>query len=301
MSRQFIAAAAQMGPIPIGQTRGEVVGRLIELLRESASKGARLVVFPEAALTPFFPHWLISDQKELDSYFEREMPAPHLMPLFDEARRLEVGFYLGYAELTESGEHFNSAVLVSPQGVVIGKYRKIHLPGFKEPDPGMPFQNLEKRYFDIGDLGFNTWPILDTTVGMCICNDRRWCETYRVLALRGAELVVLGYNTPQLTPNLPEIDPLVDEHNHLSMRAGAYQNGIWVIGTAKAGTEEGVSQIGGSCIIAPSGEVVAAASTLGDEVITAHIDLDQSRRYRDTIFNFAAHRRSEHYGEITSS
>ena len=84
-----------------------------------------LVVFTECALTAFFPHWEIEDPAELDSYFETEMPNAATAPLFDEARRLGVGFHLGYAELVEQGgraAHFNSSILVGPDGRIIGHF-----------------------------------------------------------------------------------------------------------------------------------------------------------------------------------
>jgi len=291
-----------MGPVPAAESRRSVVVRLVDLLREAASRRAQLVVFPEAALTPFFPHWLVADEAELDSYFEDSMPHAVVQPLFDEAARLGVGFYLGYAERnTEGGKvrRFNTSVLVERDGSIVGIYRKIHLPGYHQVDDSHPFQNLEKRYFDVGNLGFPVWPAFGGRVGMCICNDRRWPETYRVMGLQGVELVALGYNTPVHNPAMPQTDRLADFHHQLSMQSGAYQNGTWVVGTAKAGLEEGVRQIGGSCIIAPSGEIVAQATTDEDEVVTALCDLDHCKSYKENIFNLAAHRRPEHYGQIT--
>jgi predicted amidohydrolase len=82
------------------------------------------------------------------------------------------------------------------------------------------------------------------------------------------------------------------------MQAGAYQNATWVVGVAKAGHEEGFDMIGQSCIIAPSGEIVGMCGTLGDELIVHDCDLDFGRPYREDIFNFAAHRRTEAYGLI---
>ena len=79
---------------------------------------------------------------------------------------------------------------------------------------------------------------------MCICNDRRWPETYRVMGLQSVELVLLGYNTPTHIPWEPVYDHLTAFHNHLSMQAGAYQNSTWVVGVAKAGIEEGCDLIG---------------------------------------------------------
>jgi predicted amidohydrolase len=88
-------------------------------------------------------------------------------------------------------------------------------------------------------------------------------------------------------------------HNHLVMQAGAYQNGSWVVGVAKAGCEEGCEMIGGSCIIAPSGEIVAACSTKGDELAIARCDLDLCVSYKSTTFNFARHRQPHAYRVIT--
>jgi predicted amidohydrolase len=301
MPRPLIVAAAQLGPIPRAQSRQEAVARLIALLEEAKAMGADLVVYPEAALTAFFPHWWIDDEDELDSWFEREMPNAATRPLFDAARRLGVGFKLGYCELDFSAgrkRRFNTAILVDKQGRIVGKYRKIHLPGVTEFKPDYPFQNLEKRYFEVGDLGFPVWETMGGRMGLAICNDRRWPETWRVMGLQGVELVMLGYNTPVHNPAMPETDDLGNFHNRLSMQAGAYQNGTWAVGVAKAGVEEGVDQIGQSCIVAPSGEIVAQASTLGDEVVVARVDLDRCRIYKESIFNFAKHRRPEHYGLI---
>ena len=303
MARTIDIAGAQLGPIARTETREQVVGRLMELMRDAHGRGAKLIVFPELALTTFFPRWWYDDQKDIDAWFETEMPNEATAPLFDLARELEVGFYLGYAELVrENGgaKHYNTSILVAPDGTQIGKYRKVHLPGHADHKSNLPFQHLEKRYFDVGDLGFPVWEAFGGTMGMCICNDRRWPETYRVMALQGAELVVLGYNTPTQIPWEPIYDHLTDFHNHLSMQSGAYQNAMWVVGVAKAGVEEGCDLLGGSCIISPSGEIVAMAATKGDEVFTARCDLDLSRHNREAVFNFAEHRRIEHYGIITS-
>jgi len=294
--------AAQFGPVARSESRGQVVDRLLALLHQGRDRGCDLVVFTEVALTAFFPHWYMEDQEEIDAHFEREMPGPETQRLFDEAKKLGIGFHLGFAELIEEEgrtRRFNSSILVDEKGAIVGKYRKIHLPGYAEFQPGQLFQNLEKLYFEVGNLGFRTWRAFGGILGMCICNDRRWSESFRVLGLQGAEMVLLGYNSPVHNPANPASDHLANFHNLLSMQAGAYQNATWVVGVAKAGIEEGVEQIGQSCIIAPSGEVVAMCSTLGDELAVARCDLDQTRVYKETSFNFAAHRRIEHYGLIT--
>jgi len=301
MSRILTVAAAQLGPIARDEPRQSAVARLCEMMRVAKARGADLVVFPELALTTFFPRWFFADQAEVDVFFEREMPNAAVQPLFDLAKELAIGFSLGYAELTPDGHHFNTAILVDRHGGIAGKYRKIHLPGHRENETWRPFQHLEKRYFEPGDLGFPVFEALGGRIGMCICNDRRWPETFRVMGLQGVELVMLGYNTPVHYPPAPEHDHLQDFHNHLVMQAGAYQNGTWVVGVAKAGREEGCDLIGGSCIIAPTGEIAALCETLEDEVIVHACDLDRCREIQDNIFNFALHREPASYRLITET
>jgi N-carbamoyl-D-amino-acid hydrolase len=304
MARILQVAGAQLGPVGRDEPRSSAVRRMVALMREAKSRGGELVVFPELALTTFFPRWHIEDQQELDSFYEREMPSAETAPLFEEAGRLGVAFHLGYAELAhEDGRErrFNSAVLTDRRGRIVAKYRKIHLPGHAEPDASRVFQHLEKRYFEPGNLGFKVWDALGGRVGILICNDRRWPEAFRVLGLQGVEMVLIGYNTPTLNGQRFEPPHLRAFHNHLTMQAGAYQNGTWVIGVAKAGREEGVDMMGGSAIVTPNGEIVAQSASLEDELILAACDLDAGAYIKQNVFNFAAHRRPEHYRLIVDT
>ncbi|HET7670167.1 MAG TPA: nitrilase-related carbon-nitrogen hydrolase, partial [Burkholderiales bacterium] len=230
MSRHLKIAAAQLGPLHKADTRTAATKRLVALLREAHGMGAKFVVFPELAFTTFFPRWWVEDQKEVDErYFEREMPGPETRPLFDEAKKLGIGFYIGYAELTPKGQRFNTAILVGPDGRMVGKYRKVHLPGHADHKPKAAFQHLEKKYFEVGDLGFRVWRFMDTITGMLICNDRRWPEAFRVLALQGAEIVALGFNTPTENLHYPE-PPALRVHHHLIMaQSMAFQNATWLV------------------------------------------------------------------------
>lgn len=301
MSRVVTVGAAQLGPIARDEPRSSVVARMLALMRQAREHGCDLVAYPELALTTFFPRWYFDKQSDIDAFFEAEMPSKETAPLFDEARKLGIGFMLGYAELTrEDGRtrRFNTSILVDKVGKVALKYRKIHLPGHAEHEPWRRFQHLEKRYFEVGNLGFGVTRAFDGILGMCICNDRRWPETYRVMGLQGVEMILLGYNTPFHNPPAPEHDALSNFHNRLVMQSGAYQNGTWVVGVAKAGDEEGVLQMGQSQIIAPSGETVAMCTTLGDELAVARCDLDLTKSYKTTTFNFAVHRQPQAYGMI---
>jgi predicted amidohydrolase len=302
MSRYLKLAVAQLGPIHLADTREAVVKRLIGMLRAAHADGCKLVVFPELALTTFFPRYVYHEQSEIDAWFEREMPNAATRPLFEEAKKLGVAFYLGYAELSEENgaiKRYNTAILVGPDGTIVGKYRKIHLPGHAEILPEVPFQHLEKRYFDVGDLGFPVWYLHDRIMGMCICNDRRWPETFRVMGLKGAELVMLGYNTPDMNIRKHEPVHLRMFHHMLTCQAAAYQNGIWLAVSAKAGKEDGYGMIGGSCIVAPTGEIATQAMSEDDEVISYNCDMELGEYIRQYQFNFEKHRRIEHYELIT--
>lgn len=304
MSRVVRIAAAQMGPTQKADDRSQTLARMLALLDKAAAAGATLAVFPELSFTTFFPRWLIEGEA-LDAYFERAMPNPEVQPLFDRAKMLGIGFHVGYAELTPEGRRFNAAITVEPDGQILGRYRKVHLPGSVEPREGARFQQLEKRYFDYGDNGFPAFragPAWHGAItGMMICNDRRWPEAWRVLGLQGVELVLVGYNSAAYDPNggTSEDSTLRTFHSRLVAQANAYMNATWAVAVAKAGDEDGSGLIGGSCIVDPNGRVVAEATTLGDEVVVADCDLDLCRPGKDKMFNFAAHRRPEHYGVIT--
>jgi N-carbamoyl-D-amino-acid hydrolase len=297
-----MVGGAQMGPVARDEPRDQVVDRLIALLQRAADPGVELLVYPELALTTFFPRWHTQDRAEIEAWFETEMPSAATKRLFDEAAHLGVGFSLGYAELSSrpdgSRHRHNTQILVDRHGSIVGKYRKVHVPGHSAHEPDRPFQHAERHYFEPGDK-FPVWEAFGGRVGMAICNDRRWPETYRVMGLQGVELILIGYNTPlHYDPDVTQ-NPLQAFHNHLVMQAGAYQNGCWVVGVAKGGVEEGVESLAGSVIIAPSGQIVAQAITTGDELITAEVDLDFTRNYKNTLFDFDRYRVIEAYGLIT--
>ena len=299
MSRIVTVGAAQLGPIQRGDDRASVVARLLELLRQGAAAGCDLVVFPELALTTFFPRWFVEDITEADHWYETAVPSPVTAPLFEEAKRLSVGFCLGYAELTPDGHRFNTQILVDKSGGTVAKYRKVHIPGHEHHEPDRPFQHAERYYFEPSDEGFGVWRAFGGRMGMMICNDRRWPESYRVMGLKGVEMILCGYNTPIHYVPDPSQDILQGFHNALVMQSGAYQNGTWVVGVAKAGVEEGVDSLGQSMIVAPSGQIVAQTLSTDDELITARCDLDWCRRYKETLFDFGRYRRPEVYGPIT--
>ena len=273
---------------------------MIALLHQAAQHGVELVVYPELALTTFFPRWFVDEIAEADHWYERSMPNAATQPLFDEARRLGIGFCIGYALLDDSGHRWNVQTLVERDGSIVATYTKTHIPGHEHNEPDRPFQHAERYYFEPSHDGFGVWRAFGGLMGMMICNDRRWPESYRVMGLQGVEMILCGYNTPIHYVPDPSQDVLQGFHNALVMQSGAYQNGTWVVGVAKGGVEEGVDSLAQSMIVAPSGQIVAQALTSDDELVVARCDLDWCKRYTDTLFDFNRYRRPELYSRITA-
>ena len=145
--REIVVGGAQMGPIQKSETRFSVVERMLELISLAKGESCDLVVFPELCLTTFFPRWYTENQAEVDSWFEEQMPNDATRPLFVAAQKAKIAISFGYAELTPEGRRFNTSILTDREGNIIGKYRKVHLPGHTEYDNNRAFQHLEKRYF----------------------------------------------------------------------------------------------------------------------------------------------------------
>ena len=331
-----------MGGNQLADPREKILGRMLKLLDEAASKGAKLVAFPELAFTTFFPRWQIDDPVEKAKFFEPEsvddpqaiLKSPNAKPLFDRAKELGTDIYVGYAErwTDEAGKStdYNTCVYYSAsEDRIISKYRKIHLPGTVEPIPDKGTgveQQLEKRYFTPGNLGFQAFRVPglvdsavkaesadgkdpkslvgkgDPIMGMMICNDRRWAEAWRNYGLQGVELVIEGYNTtlwaPQYQGTHEEQEKESLFHHWISCQSGSYTNACYSINVAKCGNEDGGLLIAGSVIYDPNGHAIAESKTQGDEVLVATIDLAKCRNGKDRIFDFERHRRVEHYKRL---
>ena len=173
VTRIVRVGAAQMGPVQREHTRGDVVERLIAMLRDAAEERCDVVVFPELALTTFFPRWFVDDIAEADHWYERSMPNAATQPLFDEATRLGVGFCLGYALLEEGSggrtHRWNVQTLVERDGSIVGTFKKVHIPGHEHHEPDRPFQHAERYYFEPGPEGFGVWRAFGGLVGVDGC------------------------------------------------------------------------------------------------------------------------------------
>lgn len=293
-----VVAAAQLGPASPDEAK--TVARIVGLIEQAAQSGAKLVCFPEMALTPYFAARMLSDD-ELASYFHPAPPNDVMAPILDAARSAGMVLVIGFAEEAETGR-YNSAAVIDADGTVCGLYRKVHIPGTSEPDGDGP-QQLERRYYRDGDLGF---PVYDTAigrVGVLICADRGFPEAWRVLGLRGADIVCTPTNTSVLVPNRTQTgedgDPAVELRamKTLQMAASASFNHYYVVGAGKSGTEWGIRYVGGSTIISPWGHQMESAVEDEDVLVMAEIDPSAPARLREKR-NLFTRRRIEHYAPI---
>lgn len=260
MTRVVKVAAAQLGP---SGSKDENAERMCALIERAAAAGAQLVGFPELSLTPYFP---IKNERGYEQYFE-PVDNRYLGAVLERAGKLGVATVVPFGE-RDGIQLFNAAVVADARGHVVGRYRKIHIPGaFPLPDRGALV--FEKLYFTPGNLGYPVMDLGFAKIGVQICYERNFPEGYRILALRGAEIVY----TPT---NLMAIGGVWNSSTwELVLRARAYENGLFVVGVNKAGREWDLDYVGDSLIAQPTdGAVVARTAAAGDDLLVAEIDLD---------------------------
>lgn len=239
---QVRVAAVQMEP-RFGQAEHNLAV-VEERLRRAAQEGAGLVVFPECALTGY-----------CFETAEEAIGAAEPLTGRSVARLMsvcaEVGTYAVVGLIERDGDRiFNACVLVGPQGLV-GTYRKVHL----------PFLGLD-RFVTPGDRPFAVHEAGGLRIGMHICYDGAFPEAGRVMALMGADLLVLPTNWPTHAETAAE---------HL-IPCRALENTVYAMAVNRVGDERGFHFIGHSSIAGPDGTVLASASADREEVLFADID-----------------------------
>ncbi len=254
------------------------LGAIRENLRQAANRGARLVVFPECALTGY-----AFDSREEARPLAEPLPGPSTTTLAADCRRFGVWAAVGLLEAEPAtGNLYNACALLGPEGFV-ARYRKIHL----------PFLGVD-RFTTPGDLPFAVHDLGGLRVGMNICYDGSFPESARVLMLLGADVVVLPTNWP--TGAITTVQHLV--------QARALENNIYYAAVNRVGEERGFRFIGQSRIIDVNGDLLAAAA--GDQPEILYADVDPERARNKLIVKIpgkyelhrTAHRRPQMYAPI---
>jgi len=261
---------------PIFGAVGANMARASDLVRAAAAAGSRLIVLPELASTGY----VFESAAEAAALAEPVPDGPTTRAWAALAAELGVHIVAGIAE-SAGDTLYNAAVIVGPEGY-IGTYRKAHL------------WDQENVFFARGDLGF---PVFDTAlgkVGVAICYDGWFPETFRQLALGGAEIVCIPTNWVPM-PDQPEGEAAMANTLH---RAAAHTNGLFIACADRVGIERGQPFEGQSLIIGPKGWPLAGpASRDRTETLSALIDLDAAGRKDLNAFNsLLRDRRTDIYG-----
>ena len=281
----MLVAALQMGPA--GSSIPHTTERVLALVDQAGKAGVKLAVLPELALTPYFAAKV---HDNLDPWVNAAENQAALAAVSALAQKYAMSVVLPFAELTGDGL-FNSMAFVHSGGETAGMFRKMHIPGEIEPKPDAKITILEKRYFTPGNLGFAVHDVGAAKIGGLICYDRRFPEAYRSLALNGADIIAVGYNTPVMPGNTLSQARRASE---LAITAGAYYTGTAIIAAGKAGKEGGVRYIGRSFVSGPDGSIIAHAKTDHDEMVLADLDMERQAKIRER-WAFERNRRPAEY------
>jgi predicted amidohydrolase len=269
------AAVVQMAPRFRDNAHNR--SRILGSLEEAASMGADLVVYPECALCGYVFESLVEAQGAAEP-----IPGATSAALAQACADLGVWTVVGLLEAADSAI-YNSVLLMGPGGLV-GVYRKTHLPVLGVDRFARPGDALDVVQTPVGVLG----PL--------ICYDLRFPEAPRVLALKGAEIIVHATNWPRASGDFPDF----------VTKAAARASGVFVISANRVGTERGTTFLGRSQIIPPSGRPLAEADDHSETIIVSEIDLEQARSKRvvhipgEFELDSFGDRRPELYGILSS-
>ena len=252
------------------------IARASDLIRAAAAEGSGLIVLPELASTGY----VFESEAEAASLAEPVPDGPTTRAWAALAVELGVHIVAGIAERAD-GALYNAAVILGPQGY-IGTYRKAHL------------WDQENVFFAKGDLGFPVFGTALGKIGVAICYDGWFPETFRQLALGGAEIVCIPTNWVPM-PDQPAGEAAMANTLH---RAAAHTNGIFIACADRVGVERGQPFEGQSLIIGPKGWPLAGpASRDQTETLSTVVDLDEAGRKDLNTFNsLLRDRRTDIYG-----
>ncbi|HQU68100.1 MAG TPA: N-carbamoylputrescine amidase [Albidovulum sp.] len=258
-----------------------------EQVTAAAEDGAEIILLQELFQTPYFCIEKDHDLQRHAKPLETDRAVRHFSVL---ARKLGVVLPVSYYEAA-GNTFFNSLAMIDADGAILGNYRKTHIPhatGYEE-----------KYYFTPGDTGFKVFDTRFARVGCGICWDQWFPETARALAILGAE-VLLFPTAIGTEPGQPDLDS--SAHWQRTMQGHAAANMIPVVASNRVGTERGpnleMTFYGSSFIADHTGAMLAEAGKLDETYLTARIDLDATRAYRQSWGTWRD-RRPEAYGLLT--
>ena len=257
------------------------------MVQAAAAQGAQVVLLPELFATPYFCQDQSADYFALAHPYEGNALIAEFSDL---AKELSVALPLSFFERAHNA-YFNALAMIGPDGQVIGRYRKSHIPD------GPGYQ--EKFYFRPGDTGFQVWATRYGALGCGICWDQWFPEAARVMALKGADALFYPTAIGSEPPPAPPIDSR--DHWRRVMQGHAAANYLPLVASNRIGHEKGRSSeinfYGSSFIAGPTGEIVAELQRDDEGVVTAAFDFHAIRKARDS-WGLFRDRRPDLYGTL---
>jgi beta-ureidopropionase len=264
--------------------KAENIAKAKTYIAEAVSNGAKIVCLQELFNTIYFCYTENPDFWKL----AEEIPGPTIDEMSKVAAEHNIVLVAPIYEKALKGELYNTAVVLGPDGQIMGKYRKSSIPLVKTAS----LIGNEKYYFKPGNLGFPVWQTpFGVNIGIMICYDRHFPEHARLLALNGADLVFVPTATGGMSRYLWEIE----------LQAHAIDNIYYIGGVNRVGLDEGGSPTqeyyGSSFFADPKGKIISQAGDKHDEIIYAEIDLRMMEDLRNT-WGFFRDRRPDMYAAL---
>ncbi len=265
---------------------GENLERAVAGIEEAARRGAQVVCLQEHFRSRYFC------QREDLAHFElaEPVPGPTTETLGKLASGLGVGVIASVFERRTGGLYHNTVLVLGPDGSVVTRYRKMHVPD----DP----LYYEKFYFTPGDLGFPSADVKGAQIGTLVCWDQWFPEAARLTALAGAEIIFYPTAIGWQFDEGPEVEAAQHDAWETVQRAHAISNGVFVAAVNRVGVEDEIRFWGRSFVADPFGRVLARASGEEDEVLVVECDLAEVERARRE-WPFLRDRRIDAYADIT--
>jgi predicted amidohydrolase len=278
---------AQTGPVLTDDPRA-MLPEARGMFERAAAQQVELLLFSELFMSPFFPNRL---ERDFDRWF-LEADGEVMRTLCGYAREHRIAAVFGFGERTASA-YFNSALVCDESGTTVGIYRKTHIPAYFPDERQGGTGSYEKFYFTPGA----SLPVFDwrgVRFGIQICNDRLYPEPSRVLAARGAQMILMPicfstYSDPAHRSSIWEVP----------LRSRAYENGVYVVASNRVGIEGPRHHLGRSMVVDPRGMILAEAGSEAPELLVHTIDLAAVQRAR-SAFPWWRDRRPELYAELGS-
>lgn len=259
--------------ISAGPDTERTIQRSVEMAEVAADKGAGIICYPELFLTPWFP------KKEDKGLFSLAMDASSetIKRFCDASQRTKAVFIVPFFESLK-GKYFNSAAVIDC-GRLVGIYRKLHIPSL--------LLYREQFYFSPGDQGLPVFETSQGTIGIQICWDNLFPEGARVLALKGAEIVIAPTAAALNTHSLWE----------RAISANAFANHLFIFRVNRVGKEDGITFYGRSFCVDPWGEMTSELAGGKDAIVLAEIDRAERKAASET-WGFLKYRRPGEYGDL---